>query len=467
MLRISSVEAKRWRAVHGRVLAKAASAHVARALANDRACVWMGPAGLQRRTRHCSERQSSEFFGIVLPMTRFNHDRARAAPLFVWGGVIVVAITLAALAASWIPAPLPRFLTNADFSNYWMAARLTLAGKTLDLFSGQEIYFAHLKEAFGPDYDWHNWSYPPHYLLLIAPLGWLGYLPAATVFLAVTLVMFVHAASIACRVLDRLGWIFIAAFAIVNVMSIQNGFLTASLVLYGLGLRERRPVLSGIAIGLLTIKPQLGILLPVLLLYEGRFRAIAAAFCAIAVLVAVSIAAFGLEDWLGYVARNLPYQNDVMMRFTGTFVAMMPSTLAALRLLSVDVSIASMIQLAVSMAAFGAYLWSLFALKSGQARAASTVIATFLISPYALHYDLGAVAVYAAAAYGLARQAEGASFAMIRLCLMVLALLPVCVLPLGAAGAPLAPLILALGWAGLIRLHARAPAFGEIGLSSA
>ena len=63
----------------------------------------------------------------------------------------------------------------------------------------------------------------------------------------------------------------------VNVFFGQNGFLTAALLIGGLVNLDRRPILSGILFGMLTIKPQFGLLLPVLLLITGRWRVIAAA----------------------------------------------------------------------------------------------------------------------------------------------------------------------------------------------
>lgn len=89
--------------------------------------------------------------------------------------------------------------TNRDFSNYWIASRLVLEGRVQDLFQGQDIYFAHMTAAFGVDFPWHAWSYPPHFLLLIWPLGLLPYSVSMVVFLLVTLLIYLHAASLICQ----------------------------------------------------------------------------------------------------------------------------------------------------------------------------------------------------------------------------------------------------------------------------
>src|SRR5882724_3100204 len=103
-----------------------------------------------------------------------------------------VPIVLSAIVAIVEPGILPGF-ADKDFANYWTAARLVLDGKTMDLFGPWEIYFAHLKGAFGDAFPWHNWSYPPHYLLLIWPLGFFGYKAGLLIFMAVTGALFIPA----------------------------------------------------------------------------------------------------------------------------------------------------------------------------------------------------------------------------------------------------------------------------------
>ena len=51
----------------------------------------------------------------------------------------------------------------------------------------------------------------------------------------------------------------------------QNGFLTAALIGGALGLLERRPALAGICLGLLTYKPQFGLLFPFVLIADRRW----------------------------------------------------------------------------------------------------------------------------------------------------------------------------------------------------
>ena len=71
----------------------------------------------------------------------------------------------------------------------------------------------------------------------------------------------------------------------------QNGFFTAALLIAGLVNLDRRPVLSGVLFGILTIKPQLGLLLPLMLVVSGRWRTIVSAATTTAALVAATVMA--------------------------------------------------------------------------------------------------------------------------------------------------------------------------------
>lgn len=373
---------------------------------------------------------------------------------------LCVALLFAALLAIWawgaVP-PLDEIWTNRDFANYWLAARLTLDGQAMDLFSGQDIYFRHMQQAYGADYPWHAWSYPPHYLLLILPFGALPFVPAGLCFLLVTLMLYLHAITVQT---DRADWqttMLLVPFLFCNVLAAQNGFLTAALVLYGIGLRERRPVLAGITIGLLTVKPQLGFLLPLLLLFERRWLVLAAATLTTAVTVIMSIALFGLDSWVGYISNNLPYQALVMRELEGIFTHMIPSVYGSARSLQLVADTAIGLHLPVAALALAVLVWSLFALKRPVARACSLVYAGTLIAPYSLNYDLGAL-VALTVIHTLPAAPENRFAGGWRIAVSAIAILPLMVPVLGMNGVPLAPLVIAGAWALLIAGERSAPA---------
>ena len=94
----------------------------------------------------------------------------------------------------------------------------------------------------------------------------------------------------------------------------ETAYFTSALLLFGFAALPTRPLLAGLAFGLLTLKPQLGVLIPFFLLARGDWRAILAASATALGLVALSCLAFPPSLWLLW-AHTLPtYQTQY---FTG------------------------------------------------------------------------------------------------------------------------------------------------------
>ena len=109
--------------------------------------------------------------------------------------------------------------------------------------------------------------------------------------MAWTLLTFpLYAATIRGIIGDRIGLLLACAFPgiLANAMVGQNGFVTAALLGGALIFMERRPLLAGGLIGLLSFKPHLGILIPVALVAGGHWRVIAAAAVTVALLFVAS-----------------------------------------------------------------------------------------------------------------------------------------------------------------------------------
>lgn len=330
--------------------------------------------------------------------------------------------------------------------NVWLGSSLLLSGNAMELFRGAEVYSTHVLSVFGVGAGWQYWSYLPHALLVFAPFSLMPYLPSALVFLMATLALYGHAVSLQDRDFPPFSALLLLPFLLANILAADSGYLTAALMLYGLGLRDRHPVLAGIAIGVLTIKPQLGLLLPVLLIFEGNWRTFLAAVATALVMVALSLALVGVNGWIGYAAFNAPYQIYLMNNLGGFFPNLVPSVFGSMRSLGFPAEAARLFHLPVALAAIAAFIWSLMRLQSPLARSRSLLYATFLISPYTQSHDLGALAALAA----LAARPESAlprSLAMLRIALSVLvALVPLITLLLGLKGLPLAPLVLLLAY---------------------
>jgi arabinofuranan 3-O-arabinosyltransferase len=205
----------------------------------------------------------------------------------------------------------------------------------------------------------------------------------------------------------------------------------------GLGWRKTRPVLAGIALGALTIKPQLGILLPFLLLVERRYTAIFSVIVTTTILVAGSILVFGIESWQGYLANNLPEMKKVMWEWQGIFLSFMPSLFAALRVLNIAPNVAIIAHGLCAFAIFAFCVRPFLRCKDDDLRAILIVTATFAISPYSFLYDAGPLSAAAILLLGFLGASRN------NLIVLLVALLPLAALPLGLIALPIAPIVIA------------------------
>ncbi len=333
----------------------------------------------------------------------------------------------------------PAGFANKDFANYWTAGKLILDGRVMDLFGPHAGYFVHLTEAFGPDYQWHNWGYAPHYLLLVWPLGFFGYKAAMMLFLAATGLLYWWAARRFAPGTGALLALILLPYVSHNIWVAQNGFLFAGLGLGALALRAERPVLAGIMLGFLTIKPQLGLLFPLLLLVERRWLVIASASVSTLALVALSAAIFGIDAWRGYLGEVVPYQTLVMRELGGTFLAMLTSVYGALRSWGAGADAALLGHMVLAVPALAVIVVALPLARTDADRSVLLLLAAFLVTPYALTYDLG-LAMPAIALMASRLTAEQRTHGM---WLALAAILPIVMMQIGNLRIPIAPVVLA------------------------
>ena len=306
---------------------------------------------------------------------------------FVAAAVFFIIFEVGYFANSSPPFDALGYLIGRDFVNIWTGWRAIAAGDPASFYDFQ-VYNTVLREIFGPSFPEHNWSYPPHLLLFTWPFGLMPYLTAYAVWCAVGVAL-LAAVAYACG-MRRNQWLFLALApaTLVNIFAGQNGFFTAALLIGGLTVIDRRPVLAGVLFGLLTIKPQLGLLLPLMLVLTWRWTVIASATVTVLALVALSAAVFGPEVWQAYVAKAIPVQQEVMTKGSGIFLAMMPTAFMNMRTAGLGLGIAWTAQILVSVLAIAAVIWTYAQRRDAELSTALLVTASFLVTPYAFNYDM-------------------------------------------------------------------------------
>ncbi|QDW36926.1 DUF2029 domain-containing protein [Bradyrhizobium sp. KBS0727] len=275
-----------------------------------------------------------------------------------------------------------------DFFNTWMGGRSAFSGGPAAWFDSNDYMDAVLKVTNLPTFEKMYWSYPPHILFFIWPFGLLEFLPSYMVWCVVGLTLYVWTA-IASGV-DRKYWLFLAVApaVVVNVFFGHNGFLTAALLIGGLANLDRRPIIAGILFGILTVKPQLGLLLPVLLVLHGHWRVISSAVATTVLLVAATGIWFGPEIWTQYYHKVVPQQHDLIYAAGDMGWPIVASAFVNARLIGLPNNCAWAVQWVVSACAFGAVVWTFWRQRDPVLSQALLVTATFLFSPWIMNYDM-------------------------------------------------------------------------------
>jgi hypothetical protein len=331
------------------------------------------------------------------------------------------------------------FPVGRDFLNTWMGGRSAFSGGPATWFDS-DVYMAAVQKVTGiPDLAPLYWSYPPHLLFLIWPFSLLGFLPSYIVWCVAGLALYVWAAV--AGGVDRKYWLFLAVApaVAVNVFLGQNGFLTAALLIGGLANLDRRPIIAGILFGILTIKPQFGLLLPVLLVLNGHWRVISSAVATTVLLVAATAMWFGPDIWLQYLHKVGPQQQDLLNVAGIMGWPIVASAFVNARLIGLPDNWAWLVQGGASAFAFGAVVWTFWRKRDPVLSQALFVTATFLFSPWIMNYDMVVFGWIVA----LLRQRGDETFVDHGLSL-ALWMLPVLMFPLGFAHIPSALLVLPL-----------------------
>jgi hypothetical protein len=168
-----------------------------------------------------------------------------------------------------------------------------------------------------------------------------------------------------------------------NEIQGQNGFLTSGIFLLGANALANAPYLAGAIWGLLIIKPQLALLLPVALIAGREWKAIAGgALSAIAVSLAALIV-LGVEAYKG-LFHILPLYGQWMATSEWPWQKL-ASPFALLRYFGASQTAALLVHALIALGA--AFLtWRAWA-RAVPERVPVLAAATLLVSPYTLTYD--------------------------------------------------------------------------------
>jgi hypothetical protein len=220
--------------------------------------------------------------------------RAQLLAQIAFAAFVAIAVGVQGLAAA----------TQPDFSVFWAAHRTTapyLSAEYARLLGPGERYF----------------PYPPTFLVLTLPLKWMSYPAAYLSWLALS----ASALMVALRRVTAPIVLFCPAVFLAGLNG-QTSLLIGA-ALYAAASLSERQILAGVLYGLAAcVKPQVGILLPIVLLAIGHWRTIAAALATVLLLVAASIVLSGLDLWGEWLASLPSYVKVNDLAFAHRYLAL-------------------------------------------------------------------------------------------------------------------------------------------------
>ena len=274
-----------------------------------------------------------------------------------------------------------------DFVNVWSAGRLVLDGHpalAYDWDIQKAVQVTVLGQSYEGNFAWH---YPPPFLFVAAVLA---HFPYAVAYAGWALVSFLPYLAAMRAIVGRwFGFLLAAAFPVVftNTLVGQNGFLTASLIGGTLVLLPRWPVLSGICLGLLSYKPQYGLLFPLVLIAAAQWRVFFTASVVAVLMAMLSWLAFGTESWQAFV-HWMPMFNKAFLVEGRAPWGKMQSIFALVRYFDGPESFAWILQwiMSATVAVLLALLWRSRKVQY-PLKAAALAAGTLLVTPYLFLYD--------------------------------------------------------------------------------
>lgn len=336
-----------------------------------------------------------------LAYARFINQLAGTLLLFAFWAVLLVAFAahmaprLAYLAGAPIGNDLPCHTPECDFGVFWPAGILARAGHFSALYD--HTRFGPLAAAMLNTKGYiEHFLYPPPMLPLVAGISYLPFEWAAFVWMFGQWLL----AAWLFR-LCRFSWPVILA-ALLSPASLfgteigQVGVICDTLLVSGLVLSRLRPVLGGGLLGLLAIKPQVGLIVPFALACRRQWRAFALFLAVALALWGLATAWFGLAPSRAFLAEdhkavafmlNLPFDPH-------TYQGWGVSSFWMARSFGLGVGPARLLQSLVAIAAIAA----LYAFRRRGNFTELAIYLSLLASPYDFAYGMVAFSLMQAEA---------------------------------------------------------------------
>lgn len=344
---------------------------------------------------------------------------------------------------------------GGDFYGFLLASKLAVAGKAAQLYD-LDWFYAQVAPNVVFGSGLYAFVHPPSLLVFLVPLSGLTYVQAYSLWMGAG-GLFSFLASYSRKApLRALTFFVLAPATLVNLFYGQFGMLAGALLYAGLRALDKRPVWAGIFLGCVSIKPELFLLVPVILIARRNLMSLCVCFATVAFLVDVSAVFFGSSLWWLYLETVPSLLASVMERGQASFFYLMPSAFGAARALGFSAVSSYWVQLPFTALAVVVAFWLFRGKREPTSRNLAFSLCVMLATPFVFIWDYAmltpALYLYATRTGLFDERAHSPLFEPVLL--FGVYLLPLVNIALAAHNFPIAPifLVLALG-ALLMRIH--------------
>jgi hypothetical protein len=281
---------------------------------------------------------------------------------------------------------------GGDFTVFWETGRLLKAGETEGLYATDQLDIG------------QPLLYPPTLLPALLPLGSLTYDQAVVGWSLLPLPFYFALLFALSRRTPLAGdepasrrsgeltlFACVLPFLFANIFTGQTAAFLAVLFMGGIYFWRRSSLLAGICFGLMSVKPHLGLLLPIALIASRQWRTIGVAIITSLLMAAVATLWLGAQIWQDYTHlaglfadRLLAGVNQFDKLALGPFISF--HTLQPFGLFP---GVAAIAQLLITITAFIA-IWRIFRDAEDERqdlRFGVLTCAALLATPYSMVYD--------------------------------------------------------------------------------
>lgn len=214
-------------------------------------------------------------------------------------------------------SPLPEGVEQPilDYIPFWSAGKLASDGQAALVYDRiavleveKSVIHSLTQENYLP------WLNPPTFLIVMQGLAYFRFSISFLIWSLSTVALFL---GLAWKLFPN-RYAFLAVFFIPSfIFTLQVGqssFLISFLIVSGLLLSDRNPIPAGILIGLLAIKPQFAVLIPVALVASRNWRTFVSAAITVCIFISISIAFYGVSLWGDFITNTMQHSSIVLSK---------------------------------------------------------------------------------------------------------------------------------------------------------